>query len=134
MTVPDQMFERFYGYTLGRSYRSDPPQACRDAMTMLMIGVGVPATLVGFVLAAAVTPGVTAGKEWVPWATIATGVALFFWVKKYERYAQNPEAVERYRSPQVRRRTLALYLGTLLLSPVVAGLLLRGVALVVRTA
>jgi len=125
MAIPDRIFERLYGYTLGRSYRNDPLQACRDAIAMLMIIVGVPIVLAGFVLVTALFPDVASDREWPTWLVVGSGVILFVWSQRYERYSQTPDLVDRYRSPPMRRRTLLLYLGTLLISPVGAGVVAR---------
>lgn len=37
------IFARLYGYTLGRSSRNSPTEACQDAITQLMMIIGVPA-------------------------------------------------------------------------------------------
>ena len=119
------IFARLYGYTLGRSSRNRPTEACQDAITQFMIVVGVPAICVLFVLMVSVYPQLLASKNWIPWLTIPAAVVFYGATRFLRRYAQVPEIADQFRSPRSRRITMTLYIMTLLLSVVIAGIAAR---------
>lgn len=119
------IFARLYGYTLGRSFRNGPTEACQDAITQFMIIVGVPALLVVAAVVESLFPQLLKSKDWVPWVTIPAAVLFYVGSRSLNRYARTPEIADRFRSPRSRRITMAVYLATLALSPLVAAVALR---------
>lgn len=71
------IFARCYGYTLGRSFRNRPSEACQDAITQFMIVVGVPALGVIFVVMVFLFPQFLASKDWIPWLTIPSAILFY---------------------------------------------------------
>jgi cobalamin synthase len=125
MNAFQYIFARLYGYTLGRSSRNRPSEACQDAITQFMIVIGVPAICVVFVLMVSVYPQLLASKDWIPWLTIPAAVVFYAVTRSLRRYDQSPEIADRFRSPRSRRITMTLYVITLLLSVLAAGIAAR---------
>ena len=125
MTVFRYIFVRLYGYTLGRSSRSTPTEACQDAITQFMIMIGVPAICVIFVLMVSVWPQLLASKDWIPWLTIPGAVVFYAITRSLRRYAQVPEIADRFRSEKSRRITMTIYIMTLVVSVLVTGVAAR---------
>ena len=123
LTASQYLFARLYGYMLGRRYRNTPEQACLDAITPYIIMVGVPATLVVVVAAAALFPQLFSSKGWIPWVVVPSGVAMYVLSRGLLRYARTPEIAEAFTSPASRRLTMATYLVVLLGSIFAAGTL-----------
>ena len=119
------IFARLYGYTLGRSFRNGPTEACQDAITQFMIVVGVPALGIIFVVMVSLFPQLLASKDWIPWLTIPSAVLFYVGTRSLSSYARTPEIAERFRSPSSRRITMAAYIATLVLSLLAAGLAAR---------
>ena len=116
------LFARIYGYTLSRSYRNDPDQACQDAITPFMIVISVPLLCALVPILALAFPAALQTKDWVPWVTIPVGIVMYLGTRSIRRYGRSPEMAEKYRSPAARRVTAVLYIGVLLGSILVAGL------------
>src|SRR5581483_9471943 len=125
MGVTQYIFARLYGYTLSRSSRNSPTEACQDAITQFMIVIGVPAVCVIFVLLVSVYPQLLASKDWVPWLTIPAAVVFYVATRSLRRYGRVPEIADQFRSARSRRITMALYIMTLAGSILVAGLAAR---------
>jgi hypothetical protein len=90
-----------------------------------MIVIGVPAICVLFVVIVSVHPQLRASKDWIPWLTIPAAVVFYGVTRSLRRYAQVPEIADRFRSPRSRRITMTIYVVTLLLSVVAAGVAAR---------
>jgi uncharacterized membrane protein YhaH (DUF805 family) len=121
----DRIFQRLYGFTLGRSFRNSPDDACLDATTMWAILVGLLLTLTLMVVLAALHVDSLRSKDTLMWYILAAGVPVYLWSRKYRAYALMPESVAAYRTPHVRGQTFAMYLGVPLVSIVLAGAVLR---------
>ena len=121
MTLIRYIFARLYGYTLGRSFRNGPAEACKDAITQFMIIVGVPSLCIVFVLMVLLFPRLLGTSQWIPWITIPGAVLLYIGTRSLNGYARTPEIADRFRSPSSRRMTMTLYVATLALSIVAAG-------------
>lgn len=119
------IFARLYGYTLGRSFRNGPAEACQDAITQFMIIVGVPAILVVGVVVDSLFPQLLKNKDWIPWVTIPSAVLFYVGTRSLNSYARTPEIADRFRSPRSRKITMAIYVATLVLSPLAAAVAVR---------
>ena len=124
-TILRYIFARLYGYTLGRSFRNGPAEACRDAITQFMILVGVPALCVIFVAMVSLFPQLLTSKDWIPWITIPSAVLWYLGTRSLSSYAQIPEIADPFRSPGSRRLTMAIYVATLALSILASGFAVR---------
>lgn len=119
------IFTRLYGYTLGRSSRNRPAEACQDAITQFMIVIGIPVVCAIFVLIVSICPQLLTSKDWIPWLTIPAAVVFYVVTRSLRSYAQVPEIADRFRSSRSRRITMTLYIMTLLISVVAAGVTVR---------
>jgi hypothetical protein len=122
MNVGRYIFARLYGYTLWRSFRNAPEQACQDAITQFVIVIGVPVLCGGLVPLSLFFPKILASKDWIPWVAISGGIVMYLITKSMGRYARCPEIAADYRSSASRRITIVLYVAVLLGSVLIAGL------------
>lgn len=125
MRLVRYVFARCYGYTLGRSFRNGPAEACQDAITQFMILVGVPALGAIFVVMIFLFPQLLANKDWIPWLTIPSAVLFYVGSRSLSSYARTPEIADRFRSANSRRITMATYIAVLVISVLAAGLAAR---------
>jgi hypothetical protein len=119
------LFARLYGYSLGRSFRNDPEQACRDAITGFMILTGVPLTCLLCFIVTLLNPELLKHKDWFPWIVIPGAVLMYLITRPLQSYAKVPEIAARFRSPMSRRMTMMIYVAVLLSTPLCAAVALR---------
>jgi len=119
------VFARLYGFTLGRTFRQLPEQACQDAASMLVIGVGIPRCCVLFVVVGVFKPQLFTSKDWIPWVTIPAAVVMYFSTRALQQYARRPEIADAFRTPSSRLITMLGYITVLALAPLLAGVLMR---------
>jgi len=110
---------------LGRNYRNTPEDACRDAIAPYMIIIGAPAILAILVFIFPLFPQLLSSKDWIPWVTVPSGIALYFLSKSLLQYAQTPDIAAPFRSRASRRITMTWYLSGLVASILVAGIAAR---------